>query len=385
MALTLLTAVLTVILTGIAAITILNVFTMLRLGRASRTNEQPRLSVLIPARNETRVIGDTVRALLGQSYPNVELILLDDNSTDGTAEIARAAAGSDDRLQIVSGKPLPAEWAGKNWACHQLSQHATGEYLIFTDADVQWGEGALFALVDELAHTNADMLTIWSTQHTKTWGERLCVPLMAFVILGYLPHLAVNHIRHRAFAAANGQCLTLRRTAYDEIGGHATVRDEIVEDIRMAQHAKDTGFRLRMVDGNGLVSCRMYTSWPEVRNGYAKNITAGYGDSLLGLLAGSIFHWTAFLFPPLWLLASLFAGNAQHMLYSGLLTALGILIRALTAAATRQRITDALLLPVSVILMTVIAAQSAYWYLRYGGPRWKGRTIVRRKRSMTHG
>lgn len=385
MALTGLAAVVTGILAGISAITILNVFTMLRLGRAPHTTEQPRLSVLIPARNEAHVIGETVRALLRQSYPHLELILLDDNSTDGTADVARAAADGDPRLQIVDGKPLPAGWAGKNWACHQLSEHATGAYLVFTDADVVWGEGALAALVAELAHTRADMLTIWSTQRTETWGERLCVPLMAFVILGYLPHLAVNHIRHRAFAAANGQCLTLRREAYMVVGGHAAVRDEIVEDIRMAQRAKDAGLRLRMVDGNGLVTCRMYTSWPEVRNGYAKNITAGYGDSLWGLLAGSLFHWVVFLFPPLGLVVSLFTGNPQHLLTTGLLTAIGVLIRALTAAATRQRAWDALLLPVSVVLMTVIAAQSAYWYLRYGGPRWKGRTIVRRKRSFTHG
>jgi chlorobactene glucosyltransferase len=385
MALTLLAAVITVILTGLTSITALNVFTMLRLGRAPQADEEPRLSVLIPARNEARVIGETVRALLGQSYANFELILLDDNSTDGTADVARTAAAGDDRLRIISGSPLPAGWAGKNWACHQLSQNATGEYLVFTDADVQWGDGALPALVNELARTDADMLTIWSTQRTETWGERLCVPLMAFVILGYLPHLAVNHIRHRAFAAANGQCLTLHRSAYDAIGGHAAVRNDIVEDIRMAQIAKDKGLRLRMVDGNGLVTCRMYTNWPEVRNGYAKNITAGYGDSLVGLLAGSVFHWTVFLFPPLWLLVSLFAGNAQHILYSGILTAIGMLIRALTAAATRQRVVDALLLPLSVVLMTVIAAQSAYWYLRYGGPRWKGRTIIRRKRSLNHG
>ena len=381
----LIASVLTVILTGITGIMILNVFTMLRLGRAPQANEQPRFSVLIPARNEARVIGETVRALLGQSYTNFELILLDDNSTDGTADIARDAAADDERLRIVSGSPLPAGWAGKNWACHQLSQHVTGDYLVFTDADVQWGGGALSALVNELARTDADMLTIWSTQHTETWGERLCVPLMAFVILGYLPHLAVNHIQHRAFAAANGQCLTLRRSAYDVIGGHAAVRNDIVEDIRMAQIAKDKGLRLRMVDGNALVTCRMYTSWSEVRNGYAKNITAGYGDSLVGLFAGSVFHWAVFLFPSLWLLVSLFTGNTQHLMYSGPLTAIGLLIRALTAAATRQRITDALLLPVSVVLMTVIAAQSAYWYLRYGGPRWKGRTIIRRKRSLNHG
>ncbi|MEO0562718.1 MAG: hypothetical protein AAF125_11435, partial [Chloroflexota bacterium] len=100
---------------------------------------------------------------------------------------------------------------------------------------------------------------------------------------------------------------------------------------------------------------------------------------------GTIFHWAVFLFPPLWLVTSLISGNGQHTLWAGLLTALGISIRALSAAATHQRVFDALLLPVSVVAMTIIAGQSAYWYIRFGGPRWKGRTIVRRKRSLSNG
>jgi chlorobactene glucosyltransferase len=378
-------AVITVILIVIAGITILNVFTMLRLGRARQSDMQPKLSVLIPARNEAAVIEGTVTALLAQGYRNFELILLDDNSTDGTADLVRQAAEGDPRLRVINGQPLPDGWAGKNWACHQLSQAAGGEYLVFTDADVRWGDGALQALVNELADTRADVLTIWSTQDTETLGERWCVSLMALVVLGYLPHLAVNYIPHPVFAAANGQCLTLKREAYDRIGGHAAVRQEIVEDIRMAQIAKANGLRLRMTDGNGRVRCRMYRSWSDVRNGYAKNITAGYGDSLWGLLAGSVFHWLVFLWPWVWLGWSLIAGESEQASWAAVLVALGVLVRALTAAATRQRVIDAIFMPVSVVLMTVIAAQSAYWYMRYGGPRWKGRTIIRHKRRLSRG
>lgn len=367
----------------IALITVLNVFTMLRLGTAPASNEQPFVSVLIPARNEANVIGQTVRSLLAQPYPNMEIVLLDDNSTDGTAQIAHDAASGDTRLRIVHGEALPEGWAGKNWACHQLSKHAQGEWLIFTDADVQWHDGALRAAVAMMAHTRADLLTVWSTQHTVTWGERLVVPLMAFVILGYLPHLAVNHIPWAVFAAANGQCMAFRRRAYDAVGGHAAVRAEIVEDIRLAQRIKTQRYRLRMADGNGLVRCHMYHGWDEVRDGYAKNIIAGYGDSILGLLAGTLFHWTVFLFPYGWLLYSAAIGNWRNAVWALLLIALATLTRALSAAATRQRPWDALLLSVSVLLMTRIAAQGVWWYLRYGGPRWKDRTIVKRKTAGT--
>ncbi|HYO87626.1 MAG TPA: glycosyltransferase, partial [Candidatus Limnocylindrales bacterium] len=182
--------------------------------------------------------------------------------------------------------------------------------------------------------------------------------------------------RFAVFAAANGQCLVFRRAAYAAVGGHAAVRASVVEDIHMARRVKQSGGRLWLADGAGLVGCRMYRSWPEVRAGYAKNMLAGYGKSLLFLTLATAFHWLILLGPWVWLAAGLFGPVARpYPLGPLLLIALGVLIRALTAAASRQRLIDALLLPISALLLTVIAAQSAYWRLRYGGPRWKGRTL----------
>ncbi len=371
--------VITAALIVIALTTVLNVFTLLRLGQAPRAASAPTISILIPARNEADVIRQTVYKLLSQSYPVSEIIVLDDQSTDGTAAAVLQAAGDDDRVRVIYGKSLPPGWAGKNWACYQLSEAATGDWLIFTDADVQWQSGALQAVVDLTQHTQADLLTAWSTQETVTWGERLVVPLMAFAILGYLPHIAVNHVPLAAFAAANGQCMVFRRKAYRAIGGHAAVKNEIVEDIRLAQHIKRSGLKLRMADGNNLITCRMYTGWNEVRNGYAKNIIAGYGDSVIGLLVGWAFHWLVFLFPWVWLVVATIRGNWVSASWALTLIVIGLLVRALTAAATRQRLWDAALLPISVLLMSVIAGQGLWWHWRYGGPRWKDRIIVRQK------
>jgi chlorobactene glucosyltransferase len=335
------------------------------------------LSICIPARDEARAIGATVRALLAQTGVEFELIILDDGSTDGTAEIARAAAGDDPRLRVLSGSPLPSGWSGKNWACQQLGQAARGAWLIFTDADVHWQPGALAALIARAEATRADLLTVWPTQTTVTWGERLCVPMMAFVILGYLPALAVHHLPFASLAAANGQCLCFRRSAYARIRGHAAVRDRIIEDIVFARAIKRAGLSLRTADGAGLIGCRMYTCWREVRDGYAKNILAGYG-STIGLLLGALFHWLILLLPWLWLIAELFGvqtGVPGGAIAAAGLIALGIGVRALTAAVTRQRVIDALLLPISALLFTRIAAQALWWQIRYGGPRWKGRTI----------
>lgn len=349
---------------------ILNTLVFPRLGRAKPilpNDPQPFMSILIPARNEAMVIDRTVRWLLDQNYPAFEVLVLDDDSSDGTSARAKAAANGDPRLRVLSGEALPAGWLGKNWACHQLAQHANGDWLVFTDADVNWQPGALRALVNEMRRTDADLLTVWPTQQTESWTERLVVPLMALAILAYLPLPAVHHFPWPIFAAANGQCLAFRRRAYEQVGGHAAVKDRIVEDVTFARQIKARGLRLRMADGAGLIVCRMYRDWPGVRDGFSKNILAGHGDSVPFLAASFILHWLIFALPWLLLMVDFAWGLA--------LVALGVGTRMLTALATRQRPLDALLMPVSVMLMSMIALRSVWWRWRYGGPQWKGRMI----------
>lgn len=345
--------------------TLSNVIFFPRLGqrRPARVGTAPIVSVLIPARDEGAVIGDTIRAWLAQRDATFELILLDDQSSDGTADVAIGAAGGDPRLRVIHGRPLPPGWLGKNWACHQLSEAATGEVLLFTDADVRWSPDALASLLGDMGRLSADMLTVWPTQQTVSWSERLVVPLMALAILGYLPIIAVHYLPWSVFAAANGQCLAFKREAYDRVGGHQAVAGAVVEDVMLARRVKAAGLQLRMVDGNRLVGCRMYRDWPAVRDGFAKNILSGHGGSVLFLLVSTVFHWVVFVLPwLLWPLNGWFAAIA----------AAGITIRALTAAFTHQRVVDAVLMPVSVVLMTLIASRAIWWHYR-GGPLWKGR------------
>lgn len=349
----------------IGVTTLSNVIMFPRLGRPLHPlpGSPPSISFLIPARNEAPVIDTTVTALLGQSYPDFEVLLLDDGSTDETAAVALAVARGDSRFSVLTGRPLPDGWLGKNWACRQLAEAAKGDILVFTDADVRWESGAAAALTGELTFGDADMLSVWPTQETVTWAERLIVPQMALAIIGYLPILAVHAFPWPIFAAANGQCLAFRRAAYDQVGGHTAVAGQVVEDVVFARKIKKGGFRLRMADGHGLIRCRMYDGWPAVRDGFAKNILAGHGNSVLFLLLSTVFHWLVFVLPwVLWLVDWRFA----------VLAAIGVIIRAGIASFTLQRVSDALLMPLSVILMTVIAARSIQWRFG-GGPRWKGR------------
>ena len=332
----------------------------------------PLVSVLIPMRNEADVIAETVKSLLAQDYPNLEILLLDDQSVDNSAEIALKAANHDLRLRVMPGAPLPSGWLGKTWACQQLSEQASGDYLLFTDADVRWQPGAISALLAESQRTGADLLTVWPTQITKTWSERLVVPLMAFAILAYLPILAVHHVRWSVFSHAMGQCLLFRRAAYQKIGGHAAIKKQILDDMAFAYAIKHNRLRLRAADANGLIRTRMYQNWTQVRDGFAKNILAGHGNSLVLLLFSAIFHWLLFIIP--WLILPYFILSTQPFIFPLFLIVLGIFTRALTAVITKQKLLDSIFMPVSVFLMTIIAFQSMRWHFS-GGPQWKGRII----------
>jgi chlorobactene glucosyltransferase len=370
---TVVTLLVTVVLVVVALTAVLNMLTMPRLTRPKEQPSALRVSILIPARNEAAVIGQTIERLLHQSYPFAELLVLDDNSTDETAVLSQQAAQRDSRVRLLSGQPLPDGWLGKNWACHQLAQAASGDLLIFADADVGWQPEALVALVAQMEREQADLLGVWPTQQTVTWGERLVVPLMALALLGYLPLPAAHHLPWSIFAAANGQCMAFRRRAYAAIGGHAAVGDDVLEDVALARRIKQAGLQLRLSDGAGFITCRMYRNWDEVKDGFAKNILAGHGRSVPFLLLSTLGHWLLFVLP--WIM--LFFPTARQMGWVWLWL-LSVGVRAGTAVATRQRPQDALLMPISVLLMTRIAFQSIQWHYS-GGPRWKGRRLAPEK------
>lgn len=333
------------------------------------------VSILIPARNEADKIGPTVMALRQQGYAHFEVIVLDDHSTDETRCVAKEAAEADLRVHLLTGQPLPTGWSGKNWACQQLAAAARYDLLLFTDADVQWQPTALRAVIALQQAEAADLLTVWPTQLTTTWGERLVVPLMSFAIWAYLPVWLAHHTPYPAAAAANGQCLLFRRTAYERCGGHAAIRNRVLDDVLLAQRVKATRGRLRMADGAGLIRCRMYENWQETLFGYAKNILAGHNNSPLFLIASTLFHLLVFVGPWLWLAVGFLVTIPQWPQWPLTLLALGLLLRLLTAYATGYRLLDALLMPLSVLLMTRIALQSLWWHW-HGGPHWKGRVLL---------
>ena len=335
--------------------------------RPGTLQARPLVSILIPARNEAARIGPTIRSILRQDYDQFELLILDDQSDDGTGEIVLRLTAGDRRCQLLAGALLPAGWLGKNWACHQLARAAQGELLLFLDADVILAPTALTAIVHEATRQPVDMLSIWPTQLLGSYSERLLVPLINFVILNYIAAPAIHFTPWPIFAAANGQCLLFRRDAYLGMQGHEAVRDNVLEDVALARHCKRRGYRLRLATGADQVSCRMYTGWPDIRDGFAKNLLAGYGNSPLALLGAGLLHWLLFVWP--WLAALLGAG------WAGLVVGLwGMGLRALTAWRTATPVKDAVTLPLAVPVMSYIAWRSYRWWAT-GRSQWKGRLL----------
>jgi hypothetical protein len=243
--------------------------------QAGQPGDGPLISVLIPARDEAARIGACLDGLARQSYGHFELIVVDDGSTDGTAEVVRAYAGRIPGLQVLNGAALPADWAGKPWACWQAAGRARGKWLLFLDADVAPGSGMLAALVVRAEARQLDLLTAMPLLLLGSAAERLVLPAFMSLLYALYP---LDHVGDPAspIAFANGQCLLVRRATYAALDGHRAVRDSILEDTHFGQITKAAGYRIEAVAAPDLIAVRMYTGWRSLAEGLSKNAVAGF-------------------------------------------------------------------------------------------------------------
>jgi len=236
----------------------------------------PLVSVIVPARNEASAIGTVVASVLASHYRNFELLVVDDRSTDETAAIVeRLERESGGRLRLIRGAELPADWYGKPWACHQGAQAARGDLLLFTDADTCHGPDLLGAAVAAARTVPADLVTVAPHQRCDSFWERVVMPQI-WMLLGLRYHPAtVNRARRARDVIANGQFILVARETYQALGGHASVRAEVAEDLALAQHFWRAGKRLHFAFADRLMETRMYTSLAQIIEGWSKNIYLG--------------------------------------------------------------------------------------------------------------
>jgi chlorobactene glucosyltransferase len=248
---------------------------------ALRRSESPLVSVVIPARNEARNIALCMQSVLRSHYPEVEVVVVDDRSTDGTGIIAREVSRNDKRARVIEAPPLPDGWLGKQWACSQGAAAARGELLCFTDADTIHGSELLTRSVAMLRNHELDFVTVAGRQRLVGFWERVVQPqIFTMLALRYGGPGAVNRSARVEDKIANGQFMLFTRAAYDEIGGHEAVRGRVAEDLALAQLLFERGKRTMAALGLNLLSTRMYGSLGEIVRGWMKNIYAGGLDSV---------------------------------------------------------------------------------------------------------
>ncbi|MEV0841948.1 glycosyltransferase [Actinocatenispora sera] len=339
-------------LTGLAVNTV--AFPVLSAARRAGT---AGVSLLVPARDEAVRLPETLPGLLAQ--PVEEILVLDDGSRDNTSDVVTTTASGDPRLRLVAGRPAPAGWVGKNWACQQLADAARGDRLVFCDADVHLAPGAVAAVVGEMHRQRASVLSVFPRQRTESLGERLTVPLIDEVLLSFLPYPLLR-LPISAAACANGQLMAFDRAGYDRIGGHASVAGELVEDLALARRVRRLGLRLGLALGGDAVQARLYRGYGEAVAGFAKSLRGAHFGSRALLAANLAGHAVAYTLP--WLRWS--SGPAWRAAALA-----GLLERALVNAKTgRRQYAEVALVP--IVAPAVVPAVLAAMRRRV---RWKGR------------
>ncbi|SNT52871.1 Glycosyltransferase, catalytic subunit of cellulose synthase and poly-beta-1,6-N-acetylglucosamine synthase [Asanoa hainanensis] len=335
------------------------------------------VAVLLPVRDEAARVEPCLRSLLGQRGVPLSILVLDDGSTDGTADVVRAVAGDDPRVRLLTGAPLPPGWLGKPHACQQLADAAdpAARVLAFVDADVVLSPSAVAGAAALLRSAGVGLLSPYPRIVVGSWGERLVQPLLQWSWLTFLPLRALERSARPSLAAAGGQFLVVDRSAYLAAGGHAAVRSSVLEDISLARAVKRSGGRIALADGSRVAECRMYSSWDSLVAGYTKSLWASFG-SALGAAAVVGLLLLVYVVPVLLTVFGLVTWSLPVVLAGCVAYALGVLGRVASAAATGGRWwPDALAQPVSVLLFGWLVVRS-YRLRRAGALRWRDRPVV---------
>ena len=357
----------TVILSMMLLVALYNLATAPRLEDAGEPDQFPAVSVLVPARDEAENLRRTLPHLLALDYPRLEILLLDDRSTDGTADVAEAIGRDSRTLRVLRGTDPPPGWVGKNWACHQLSEAATGGVLVFCDADVEAAPAAIRRTIALMQQHRAGAATAIPRQRLDGWMQAAVVPVIVQLpVAAMLPLRLIPIIRSPSLSMANGQWLAFSRSAYDAIGGHRGVRSEVLEDVALGRRVKACGERLVACAAPSLMAVRMYGGAAAMREGFRKNLYPLLGGRRVSFVAVLALLAMAWLYP--------FIGALRGSMTAVLPLALLVAVRIAGALLFRQGWRTVVLHPAGALLAAVVAVESWIGHER-GRVRWKGRAL----------
>jgi len=334
--------------------------------------ELPPVSALIPARNEEASIAASVAAALASQNVELEVVVLDDHSTDRTAEIVQTLAQSDSRVRCLTSEPLPAGWNGKQYACKQLADAAKFDHLVFIDSDVRLAEDALSRLLHRKQRTAVALLSAFPHQQTGTWLEKWIIPLMHFILLGYLPLHRMRDGTDPAFAAGCGQLFLTRRDQYELAGTHQAIAESRHDGLKLPRAYRKAELVTDVVDGTELAQCRMYHNAAEVIRGVLKNAVEGIANPKLivpfsGLLLGGA------VLPLVTLAWSIAQSDWISATVSAVAVVVGHAPRAIAAKHYRQSWMGVLLHSVTVLVFVLLQWVALANHLLGRQVAWRGR------------
>lgn len=354
---------------GVLGVVLMNVIGWRRVGTERAI---AAVSVLIPARNEEANLSDCLASVLVQ-HGVVEVLVADDHSTDRTGQIIDEHTSRDPRIRKLTPTPLPEGWGGKTHACQTLGRAATGDWLLFLDADARLADDAVARMVKECQRRELTFLSCWPQLEMNGVSERLLMPLLNFVLLSLYPApLAVRRKDH-GLGLAHGACIMVRADVYRELGGHEPVRSELFEDTRLAQHWRAKGHRSLCLDGTGTVRVRMYDSLSGIWSGFRKNLFPAFRGQV-GFWMFMLLHGAVFL-APFALAFLILDGSTAGMVFAGAATAV-LAARLLLALRFGHPFWSALLHPLGEMFLLAIGIASWWRVVTGRGVEWKGRRYL---------
>ena len=313
------------------------------------------VDVLIPMRNESRNVVSILNSVLASNgCKDLSIYALDDNSEDDTGSLI-----STFKVNKLVGRKLPENWLGKNFACQQLAVSSSGEFLVFLDADVRLSQNAIAASINKMESLGWDFISPYPRQEAGTLVENLIQPLLQWSWLASVPLRLSEYFPNRQMTIANGQFLIIRRSAYESVGGHESIKGEILDDLEFARLLIAKGFKGGVADGSKVASCRMYQSSSELISGYTKSLWKAFGGVIGSIIAFSLLIATGII--------PLLALNSGYLLI--------VISRALAAIKTRSNPIYALLHPLSILLLIYIFLLSLFRHQR-GTLEWRGRKVT---------
>lgn len=340
------------------------------------------VSVVVPVRNEAANIERCLRSVFAQRHRALQIIVIDDNSTDATPNILARLQGEDARLVVLDGKPLPAGWTGKNFALAQTAAHIQGEWVLFLDADTWLEPGAVSVAVAHSEERGLGLLSLVPRQRLSSFWERVIQPIVLLVIALALPLEAMADPRRPQVAYANGQFLLVRRAAYEKAGGHAEQRGAIVEDSALARAVKTAGYAVELADGRELLHIRMYRDLAQLWEGWAKNSFESMGRRVDKVFALVTAVSIVTLLPPIIMLVALGRAvapgglDAAAALVSGVAALQTAFILFLAWRCNREADVPGrytLAIPLGAAMFNALICYSAYRFVSGRGVSWKGR------------